>query len=177
MSGELLMIPVGGETVVSVRYRVLAHVSALTRGGLEPRVRFPREASTAAARKLLRTFDLLGDAREARGAGMVFVHRKTFPPAFASRLRATEAPIVFDVDDAIDLPPPSSAPTQAELLRYARNFRATAVAADLVLCGNAEIARRLPHGRFEILATPIDTARFRPGAVAQPARPALGWVG
>lgn len=177
MSEGLLMIPVGDETVASVRYRVLAHLPALTRAGLSPRVRFPRPATTVAGRRLLRTFDLLGDAREARRARTVFVHRKTFPPAFAARLAGTAAPIVFDVDDAIDLPPPASASTPSELLRYARNFRATAMAADLVLCGNAEIAKRLPHGRYELLPTPIDTARFRPGGAAPPARPTLGWVG
>lgn len=172
MSGELLVIPVGGASVASVRYRVLAHLPALERAGLAPRVRFPWTGG-----KLARALDLLADARAARVAGTVLVHRKTFPPFFAARLRRTDAPIVFDVDDAIDLPPPASAASPSELRRYATNFRATAEAADLVICGNREIASRLPHARFVILPTPIDTGRFRPGVLAPPSLPALGWVG
>src|SRR4029078_9796379 len=104
-------------------------------------------------------------------------HRKTFPPFFAARLRATDAPIVFDVDDAIDLPPPGSAASPSEMRRHAANFRATAAASDVVICGNREIASRLPHGRYEILPTPIDTPRFPPVVLPPASLPALGWVG
>jgi glycosyltransferase involved in cell wall biosynthesis len=177
MSGELLMIPVGDASVASVRYRVLAHLPALVAAGLAPRVRFPRAAAFPAARRLARAIDLVGDALDARGARTVLVHRKTFPAPFASLLRGTSAPIVFDVDDAIDLPPPGGIPSPSELRRYAGNFRATAEAADLVVCGNREIASRLPHGRFEIVPTAIDTQRFRPGLFPAAGLPALGWVG
>jgi glycosyltransferase involved in cell wall biosynthesis len=172
MSEGLLMLPVGDERVASVRYRVLAHLPALVRAGLDPSVRFPK-----AGGRIGRVLDLLGDARAARSARMVLVHRKTFPEVFAARLRRTAAPIVFDVDDAIDLPPPAKAATAAARARYARNFRATALASDLVVCGNREIAERLPHRRFEILATPIDTERFQPSALPPPSLPTLGWVG
>jgi glycosyltransferase involved in cell wall biosynthesis len=82
---------------------------------------------------------------------------------------------VLALDDALALPPPDAGATPAA--RFRRNFEATAHAADLVLCGNTELARRVPHDRVEILPTAVDTARFAPGA-APPARgPALGWVG
>jgi glycosyltransferase involved in cell wall biosynthesis len=81
------------------------------------------------------------------------------------------------MDDALDLPPPGKELGPAARLRYTRNFQATVGAADLVVCGNAELAARLPHERFEILPTPIDTERFHPGAVPPPERPTLGWVG
>jgi glycosyltransferase involved in cell wall biosynthesis len=62
--------------------------------------------------------------------------------------------------------------------RYRRNFESTVSGADLVLCGNLELARRLPHDRYEIVPTPIDTERFRPGAVEDGSGAlALGWVG
>jgi glycosyltransferase involved in cell wall biosynthesis len=81
------------------------------------------------------------------------------------------------MDDALDLPPPGRDLSAPESRRYARNFLATTGAADLVLCGNPELASRLPHGRYEILPTPIDTVKFHPSAISQPTRPTLGWVG
>lgn len=175
---DLLILPVGDETVASVRYRILAQLPALARGGFVPGVRFPEaRGSTTIGRRVSRALELAGDARRAAEAGLVLVHRKTYPPAFARRLRRTAAPIVFDMDDALDLPPPARSASEAERARYARNFLATVTAADLVLVGNRELSKRLPHGRYEILATPIDTTRFRPGAAPPASGPTLGWVG
>jgi glycosyltransferase involved in cell wall biosynthesis len=83
---------------------------------------------------------------------------------------------VLDVDDAIYLPPPSVALPPRVAARTRRRFEATAAAADLVLCGNREIPAHLPHGRYEVLPTSIDTERFAPSA-APPAGKTLGWVG
>ncbi len=47
---------------------------------------------------------------------------------------------------------------------------------DLVLCGNTELADRLPHGRYELLPTPIDTEIFAPSRVDRDPD-VLGWVG
>lgn len=165
---RILLLPVGDERVASVRYRVLAHRPALAAAGFDTTVRWPRRPRLA---------DLLRDSLSDGGATMLFVHRKTYPPPFHRVLRKRGRPVVFDFDDAIDLPPPGRDLDDAAARRYRSNFDATVSAADLVICGNAELARRLPHDRREILATPIDTDRFRPGAVEPPKGPVAGWVG
>jgi glycosyltransferase involved in cell wall biosynthesis len=85
--------------------------------------------------------------------------------------------VLFDMDDALDLPPPSRSLGAASRRRYRANFEATVRSANLVLCGNRELASRLPHRRFELLPTPLDTERFSPAAVGPPGEKVLGWVG
>lgn len=162
------MLPVGDERVASVRYRVLAHRPALEAAGFEVEARWPRPS---------RLGDLVRDAALGDDASILFIHRKTYPPPFHRFLRRPGRSVVFDFDDAIDLPPPGRRLDDAAARRYRRNFLATVSSADLVLCGNAELARRLPHGRYEILPTPVDTGRFRPGAVEPARSPTAGWVG
>lgn len=174
---RVLFLPVGNESTASTRYRVLAHLPALEAAGFEAAVRYPLGEGGGRPRRIARAVDLLRDAFGARPADLVVVHRKTFPPPLASRLRRRGQPLLFDFDDALDLPPPGKGVGARERERYARNFRATVEAADLVLCGNAELLRRAAHPRAEILPTSVDTARFRPGAVALPEGPVLGWVG
>jgi glycosyltransferase involved in cell wall biosynthesis len=81
------------------------------------------------------------------------------------------------MDDAVDLPPPSRDPGPRRRARRRRDFEATVGAADLVLCGNRELAARLPHDRFELLPTPIDTSRFAPRPDGGNRGKVLGWVG
>ena len=173
---RILMLPVADERGASTRYRVLAHLPALREAGLEVTVRYPRELGLRGRRRLLtRGLDLL---RGPYGpADLLFLQRRVFPAPLAWRLRRVAAPVVFDMDAAIDLPPPGVDAGEADRRRYRRNFEATVHAADLVLCGNRYLAGRLPHDRFAVLPTSIDTERFRPGALAKADRPALGWVG
>jgi len=172
------MLPVDGERGASTRYRVLAYRPRLEAAGFETRVRFPREASASGpARPAWRAVDLLQDLLGPAVEDLLFIHRKTYPPPLARWLRRRSRPLVFDLDDALDLPPPSRALGPAALARYRRNFEATTGAADLVLCGNRELAARLPHGRYELLPTPVDTDRFSPAAAGKPAGKTLGWVG
>lgn len=176
---RLLMLPVGDARTASSRYRALAHVPALEAAGFRTRVRYPVRSERAwpAPRPLLRLYDLLRDATERSAPDLLFIQRKTYPPFFASRLGRLARRVVFDLDDAVDLPPSERAASARESARYRRNFEATLGQADLVLCGNRELARRLPHDRFVLLPTAIDTSRFDPRNVG-PARPGtLGWVG
>ncbi len=173
----LLVLPVGDATVASVRYRVLAHLPALEAAGFAPRVRLAPPSRSGPAGRISRLLDLVRDIREPGPERTVFVHRKTYPPWFAARLRRPGRVLVYDMDDALDLPPPGREPAPALAERHRVNFQATMSAADLVVCGNAELAAKVAHGRTRILPTPIDTDRFRPGAAAPPAGPALGWVG
>jgi len=177
LPARALFLPVGDERTASTRYRVLSLLPALRAAGWDAAVRHPFGEESAAPRRLARAVDLLRDTFGARPADVVVVHRKTFPPLLASRLRRRGQPLLFDFDDALDLPPPGRDAGAFERQRYARNFHATVAAADIVLCGNEELARRAAHPRSEILPTSVDTARFRPGAVTAPAEPVLGWIG
>ena len=170
---RLLAVTVGDAHVASVRYRVLAHVPALEAAGFSVELRHPLPAPG----KLGRLADLVRDTLRPTGERVLFVHRKTYPPPFSTLLARRDRAFVFDMDDAIDLPPPGRAADDDEIARYRRNFLATIRDADLVLCGNAELASKVPHGRTAIVPTPIDTTRFAPGVVAPAVGPTLGWVG
>ena len=172
------MLPVADERGASTRYRVLAHRPALEAAGFSTTVRYPRELGLRGPRRLLlRAADLLRGPYGPPEADLLFLHRRTFPPPFARHLRRPGRPVVFDVDDAVDLPPPGVSLGRLGRGRYRWNFEATVRAADLVLCGNDYLASRLPHRRFEVLPTPVDTRRFAPGVLPPPAGPAVGWVG
>ena len=174
---RLLALVVGDETVASTRHRVLGYLDALRGAGIRPEVRFePAYPAGPISFRLARLLELLAATRPV-GADLVLVHRRTFPPLFARRLARSGAPMVWDLDDALDLPPPSVADRPGLRRRYRRNFEATAEVADLAVCGNLEIAGRLPHERFEILPTPVDTRRFHPDALRRTEEPVLGWVG
>ena len=170
---RLLAVAVGDELVASVRYRVLAHVPALRAAGFEVSVRAP----LGSRGRLGRLADLVRDTVRPAAEDVLFVHRKTYPFPFSRLLARKRRAFVFDMDDALDLPPPGRAADASEIARYRRNFEATVRDADLVLCGNAELASKVPHGRTAIVPTPIDTLRFAPGAVAAATGPTLGWVG
>ena len=170
---RLLAVTVGDAHVASVRFRVLAHVPALEAAGFSVELRYPLPAPG----KLGRLADLVRDTLRPTGERVLFVHRKTYPPPFSTLLARRGRVFVFDMDDAIDLPPPGRAADDDEIARYRRNFLATIRDADLVLCGNAELASKVSHGRTAIVPTPIDTTRFAPGVVAPAVGPTLGWVG
>ena len=172
---EILMLTVDDERGASTRYRVLAHRPALRDAGFTPRVRFPLQRP--GARRLWRILDLCRDTLAGGAEGLLFIHRKTYPPPFSSFLRRPGRSVIFDLDDAVDLPPPGQHVGGETLRRYRRNFEATVSVADLVLCGNRELADRLPHDRYALLPTPIDTERFRPDAIRSARGPVLGWVG
>jgi hypothetical protein len=170
---RLLVLTVGDQRVASVRYRVLAHVPALQAAGFSVRVRNPLTAGG----DLGRLADLVRDNVRPVGEDVLFVHRKTYPPPFSRFLARKGRAFVFDMDDALDLPPPGRELDESSIARYLRNFEATIRDADLVLCGNAELAAKVPHGRTTIVPTPIDTVRFAPGRVKPATGPTLGWVG
>lgn len=172
----LRMIAVDDERGASTRHRVLLHRGPLEGAGWRVDVGFPLRPGYG-PRSAWRFADLVRDCVFTRDADVLFIHRKTFPPPFARLIRNRSRPIVFDVDDAIDLPPPSLSADDATLVRYRKNFEAIAHVAALVICGNAELARRVPHERTVLLPTPVAADRFRPGAVPPPSGPTVGWVG
>jgi glycosyltransferase involved in cell wall biosynthesis len=112
-----------------------------------------------------------------RGPDLVWIQRKMYPKIFAGRLARGGGPVVLDLDDAVDLPPPDRTCSASAHRRYRQNFEATAHRADIVLCGNRELAARLPHDRFEIVPTPIDIERFAPHRLGPARAKLVGWVG
>jgi glycosyltransferase involved in cell wall biosynthesis len=170
---------VGDARTASTRYRLLAHLPALTAAGWAPEVRYPLSLGRGGAlRRLWRALDLLRDVTAHRRPGeLLFIQRKTFPSPFARRLPRPGRPVIFDMDDALYLPPPTAAAGAAVRRRHRRNLVATAAASDLVVVGNAELARELPHSRHALLPTAVDTERFSPARLAAPAGPSVGWVG
>ena len=174
---RLLLLTVNDELGASTRYRVLAHLQALQSAGFHCEVRFPSQwALRGRLRRLWRAVDRTRDVLEPRRADLLFVHRKIYPVPLTKRLTQAASRRVFDMDDALDLPPPSRALDPAERRRYRRRFEETVNAFDLVLCGNTELAGRLPHDRFEVLPTPIDTEIFAPSCIHRDPE-VLGWVG
>ena len=167
--------PVGDAHNASTRYRLLAHLPAFAEAGFDTEVRYPLSLGrTGPLRRYWRLRDLWRDASNVRRPGeLLFVQRKTYPPFFAGRLPGCGRPIVFDMDDALYLPPPGFASAE----RYRRNFDATVQVADLVLVGSRELATQLPHERHELLPTPVDTERFAPERHAPATGPVAGWVG
>ena len=168
---------VGDEKTASTRYRVLAHRDALEAAGFATDVQLQKEPRWKLGRLPLRLAELIADAWGPLSADLLFIHRRTYPPLFARRQRRPDVPLVFDFDDALYLPPPSAPQDSLSKSRYLRNFEATAAAARLVLCGNAELARHVPHERVEILPTPLDCRRFCPTHLEPPAESVVGWVG
>jgi len=175
---SMVLRAVGDETSASTRHRVLAHRAALEVAGWDTEVRFPRCGGRPGPfRGMLRLADLVDDLITPKRVDLLFVHRKTFPVALADRIRRAASRLVFDMDDAIDLPPPSREMSERENRRYRRRFEATVNAFDLVLCGNPELAARVPHDRVELLPTPVDTVRFTPSRLRRRGGTTLGWVG
>ena len=175
-AGRILALAAGAESRASTRYRLLAHRPALERAGFEVRVCYP-VGRRLAPRRLWRALDLLRDRVGLPAADLLFLQRKTYPPWVARGLGGRVRRVVLDMDDAIDLPAPGRGDEPRRLRRYRDNFEATAARADLVLCGNRELASRLPHQRYALVLTAIDMARFVPDG--DPARhgKTLGWVG
>ena len=174
---RVVMRAVGDERVASTRYRVLAHRDALEEAGFSTEVQLQKAPRWKFGRLPLRLAELAADTWGSLPADILFIHRRTYPPYFARRQRRPGVPLVFDFDDALYLPPPSAPQDERTRARFRRNFLATVAAADLVLCGNRELASQVPKGQTAILPTPIDCELFRPDSVKPATDPVVGWVG
>ena len=174
---RLVIRAVGDERVASTRYRVLAHRDALEEAGFATEVRLQTAPQSKLGRIPARLAELVADTWGSLPADILIIHRRTYPPFFARRQRRPGVPLVFDFDDALYLPPPSAPQDERTRARFRRYFLATVAAADLVLCGNRELASQVPNGRTAILPTPVDCELFRPDSVKPATDPVVGWVG
>ena len=174
---RILVRAVGDEQVASTRFRVLMHLNGLSSEGFDVDVEMRSAPRSRWLRLPSRLFELLHDTTSRPDADLLFIHRRTYPPPFARCLTGFGLPVVFDFDDALYLPPPSADQGTRSHQRYHRNFDATCRAAELVICGNSELARQVPHDRVETVPTAIDCRKFSPSAIAPATGPVIGWVG
>jgi glycosyltransferase involved in cell wall biosynthesis len=175
---RLRILAVGDERVASTRYRVLSHVELLKTAGFDVDVRLEGDQLTSAlARWYGHLRSLLFDTPGRSSDEIFLLHRRTYPPPFHRLLKHRKSPFVFDMDDALDLPPPSREQTRALVRRYRRNFVATTSLADLVICGNSFLTSRVPHDRTTIIPTSVDCKRFTPDAIRRDEDSVIGWVG
>lgn len=175
---RLGVLVVGDESVASTRYRVLAHLPALIEAGYETTIAFQRlRPANRLFRLPWRMVDEIRDLRRFSNCDLLMIHRRCYPPLVAKHLSRPDRPTVFDFDDALYLPSPTERQTDFAWLRYRRNFDATAAAADLVLCGNAELAGQVANENKVILPTAVDCDLFHPDHVGPVDQPTVGWVG
>lgn len=173
----MLVRAVGDQQTASTRYRVFAHLENLRASGFIPTVETEKKGWPGPLRAISRLRALIRDGQGGVPADLIFVHRRTYPPFFARRLRRPGVPIVFDFDDALFLPPPGAPQDERATRRFGRNFYATVAQANVVICGNQVLAREVQHPSVEILPTPVDCDVFQMSAVAAPNEPVVGWVG
>jgi glycosyltransferase involved in cell wall biosynthesis len=177
---EVLFLTVGDEASPGTRLRALAYRPYLERRGHRVRALVPMGAdpNRLRRRRLLRPLELARDLAAASTADVVVVYRKTFPGTTARLLRRVAAAVVFEYDDAVDLPSPDEPQDETNRQRYRRNFSSTVAAADLVVAGNRVLAERAAHHRVEILPTGVDLSIFAPRTKPEPGdRCVFGWIG
>ena len=121
------------------------------------------------------------DVFRGREHDLVFIHREAFPlglPVFERSLAALGAPYIFDLDDAIYLPPVGA---QLPALRYPAKTKSIARHATLVTAGNPHLAEWASrhNNDVRIVPTTIDTDLYepRPTSEATGGSLCIGWSG
>lgn len=174
MTLDLLFLTPSGETLPSVRFRVLPFVALGRARGL---VADWRRAPKAIHQRL--TFLLtLPQAR------VIVIQQKLFAPWELSLIRRCCKKLVYDVDDALwalhpaEVGQPGSAEKSAKITA---RFAHTCASVDMVIAGNDYLAGHArPHQpNVFVLPTLLDTARYTPpppdAAAVGPLR--VGWMG
>ena len=171
---NVLFLTPSGETLPSVRFRVLPFVEAGRAAGLAIDW---RRAPKAIHKRLLFLFTL-------PRARVIVIQQKLFAPFELALIRRRCQRLVYDVDDALwalhpaEVGQPGSAEKSA---RIARRFAETCARVDLVIAGNSYLAEHAkPHQQnIFVLPTLIDTAKYTPAppdaAAVPPFR--VGWMG
>jgi glycosyltransferase involved in cell wall biosynthesis len=176
---RLLYLTVGDESSPGTRYRVYAHVPYLRSRGHEVTVLPPvLSGSRLRKNKLWRALDIVRAVGHVGSADLVILYRTTLPAPTNRLVRRRARHLVLEYDDAIWLPAPAEAQSDATVARYGANFLATLAVADLVIAGNATLAARAGSVPLEVIPTAVDLRRFRPTTVAgSRAAFVIGWVG
>lgn len=171
---DLLFLTPSGETLPSVRFRVLPFVELGRKKGLAADW---RRTPKAIHQRLLFLLTL-------PRARVMVIQQKLFAPWELSLIRRNCERLVYDVDDALwslhpaEVGRPGSAEKAAKIKA---RFAATCAGADLVIAGNEYLAghARAHQQNVFVLPTLLDTAKYTPpppdAAGVGPFR--VGWMG
>lgn len=166
---DLLFLTQSGETLPSVRFRVLPFVALARERGVDAAwIRYPKTALARAAffARLKRT-------------GIVVLQKKLVSGPELALLRARAGRLVFDFDDALWAAHPNQGECggRSDPRELARLLRVCA-GVDAVVAGNIFLADKVRDAarRVDVLPTPLDTDIYTPGPRRGP-RPVVGWMG
>lgn len=173
---DLLFLTQSGETLPSVRFRVLPFVAAAREAGVDAAWRrYPKTAFQRAA-----FFATLPRTRR------VVLQKKLVSRAELALLRGRSGRLLFDFDDALWAEHPNQgACGGAENARNLSRLLRVCAGVDTVVAGNAFLADKVRdvNARVETLPTPLDTDVYVPGADGAEAQhgsgahPVVGWMG
>ena len=171
---DVLFLTPSGETLPSVRFRVLPFVEAGLAAGLAVNW---RRAPKAIHKRLWFLFSL-------PQARVIVIQQKLFASFELALIRRRCARLVYDIDDALwalhpaEIGTPGSAEKSAKI---ARRFADTCARVDLVIAGNSYLAEhaRAHQPNIFVLPTLIDTNKYTPAPPdAAPVPPfRVGWMG
>lgn len=173
---DILFVTQAGETLPSVRFRVLPYVRlAKERGLTAEHLRLPKTF----ARRLPWYLGLL------RKRPKVLILQKKLPARWElALLKAGCGALAYDFDDAVWTSHPSEPPGDKRDRREAKDakrFARVCQSVDLILAGNeylAEQARNAGAKAVHVLPTPLDTTAYTPPPKARmPDKPVIGWMG
>jgi glycosyltransferase involved in cell wall biosynthesis len=187
----LILAPYPPRTAPSQRFRFEQYLDPLRQEGFEIEVRSLMDdddaavlardghlggkaaAGTRAAARRLR------DVMRGRSYEVALVHREAFPfgyPLIERSLAAFGTPYIYDLDDAIFLPPGGKPRFSA--FRH-RKAEAIARHARLVTAGNEYLAEwaREHNDDVRLIPTTIDTDLYRPRTATESGPVCVGWSG
>jgi len=175
---DVLFLTPSGETLPSVRFRVLPFVEAGLAPALAPALAVDWRRAPKAIHKRLAFLLTLPRAT------VVVIQQKLFAPFELALIRRRCQRLAYDVDDALwalhpaDIGRPGSAEKAAKI---ARRFAETCARVDLVIAGNIYLAEHAKAHQQNIFVLPtlIDTRTYAPAppdaASVPPFR--VGWMG
>jgi len=170
---KVLFLPAFGREGASSRFRVYQFLEPLRAAGWTAKVlAAPRRSHWSRTSYLARA--LMG----ALGADVVMLQKRLMGRGLGALTRVN-ARLIYDLDDAIYLPPPGVRMPGEALARMRANLLRTASLARVVTVGNKHLADYFTGvaRRIMILPTVVDTERFRPVPRSRDRVVVVGWVG
>jgi glycosyltransferase involved in cell wall biosynthesis len=170
---EVLFLPAFGREGASSRFRVYQFLEPLRVAGWDARVLPPPGRS-----RWSRTFYLARALSGAARADVVVLQKRLMGRGLGPLSRVNPR-LVYDLDDAIYLPPPGVSVSAEALAGMQAKVLRTASLARVVTVGNKHLANYFAGvaRRIVILPTVVDAERFRPASRSPDGVAVVGWVG
>ena len=191
---RILFFTQSGPQGASSRYRVYQYLPFFEAQGWKVRVApalpavlhrtyfFSRSFFWKAILSVVVLLRRLAQIRHVPFADVVFIQKPLLPGNWLpleALVKKLARKVIFDFDDAIFLPSPFGTHGLSEQTLRSR-FQKIVVRADLVIAGNAFLAREAAKfaPRVEVLPTVVDARRFKPREDSKPRDVlVLGWMG